>query len=187
MFHVKAAHLAAQRAGRSLVRKYGLTPARFDLLNALRGKGMRQCDLWRRLHVVRSVVSEMIAALLELRWVKRVRAADGRTWLVLLTQRGLAIIERAYAACVDNGDATMLMDAGLTGGHVELDAQQKRLDLIFTCEAISEMFRTAPRFYSRDLYTWHPEDYWMWLTDPNDRTGGEKVPFVDELGSLSDV
>src|SRR5579885_110792 len=89
MFHVKAAHLAAQRVGRSLVRKYGLTPARFDLLNALRGKGMRQCDLWRRLNVVRSVVSEMIAALLELRWVKRVRAADGRTWLVQLTQRGL--------------------------------------------------------------------------------------------------
>jgi len=184
MFHVKAAHLASQRVGRSLVRKYGLTPARFDLLNALRGNGMRQCDLWRRLNVVRSAVSEMIASLLELGWVKRVRAADGRTWLVQLTRRGLALFEQANVMCVENGDATVHMDAGVTGGHVELDAQRKREELIFACEHICEMFRIAPHFFSPPLYLWHPEDYWTSLTDPNDRTGGESVPFVDELGSV---
>ncbi|HEY1960422.1 MAG TPA: hypothetical protein VGH28_32650 [Polyangiaceae bacterium] len=181
MFHLKAAHLTAQRVGRALVGRFGLTPARFDLLNALRGKGMRQCDLWRRLNVVRSVISEMVAALLSLEWVKRVRAADGRTWLVMLTRRGRAVIEAAYAECVDNGEATVHMDAGLTNGHVETDAQAKRLELIYACGSMHEVFRATPSFRGPCLYGWHPEDYWTWLTDPNDRTGGEVVPFVDEL------
>ena len=181
MFHAKAAHLAAQRVGRRLLRGYGVTPARFDLMNALGVRGMKQSDLWRRLNVVRSVVCEMVRALRELGWVKRVRAADGRTWLVQLTQRGRAIFERAYAGCVENGDATAYMDAGLTSGYAELDASRYRNEFIFACDALDAAFRVTPWFEGACLYGWHPEDYWTWLTDADDRTGTEKIPFVSDV------
>ncbi len=170
--------MAAQRVGRGLLRKLGLTPARFDLMTALGKRGMRQSDLWRRLNVVRSVISEMLAELLALAWVKRVRAADGRTWLVEMTRRGREVLERAYATCVDNGDATVLMHSGLANGHLECDSQQKRLDFIFACLALEGTFRVAPVFEAEELYGWHPEDYWMWLTDYQDPTGTEKIPFM---------
>src|SRR5690349_980733 len=84
MFDVKAAHLALQRVGREFAHPYGMTVARFDLMNALGGKGMLQKDLWKLLQVTRSVVCEMVQSLMEKGWVKRVRAADSRTWPDLL-------------------------------------------------------------------------------------------------------
>jgi len=182
MFHLKAAHLGTQRVGRGLLRRFGMTPARFDLMNALGEKGMKQNDLSRLLSVVRSVVSEMIGALEALGWVKRVRAADGRTRLVMLTRRGRALLERAYAECVESGVATVHMDAGICGGYAELDAQRKREEFIYACEAIDGFYRRTPWLQGKDPYAWRPDDYWFWLTDPNDRSGAE-IPFVDQLGS----
>ena len=180
MFEVKGAHLAVQRVGRGLLRRFGLTPARFDLMNALGQKGMKQNDLWRRLNVVRSVVSEMVQALRRLAWVKRVRAADGRTWLVQLTQRGREVFERAYAEWVETGIVAQHMDEALVEGHLEQDAEQKRLELIYPCEALQERFRVRPPFRGQDLYGWYPEEYCYWLTDAEDRNDSE-LPFVDRL------
>jgi len=180
MFHLKGAHLTAQRVGRTLLRTFAITPARFDLMLALGEKGMRQNDLWRRLGVVRSAVSEMLRSLRALGWVKRVRASDGRTWLIQATRRGRAVLERAYERCVANGDATVHMDAGLTEGHVEIDALARRNAFIFACDGFETHFRLVPWFRGRDLYEWHPEDYWTLLTTHDDPTGGEAVPWVDE-------
>jgi len=179
MFHMKAAHLAAQRVGRRLLRRFGLTPARFDLMRALGDKGMKQRDLWRCLSVVRSAVSEMVAALEGLAWVKRVRAADGRTRLVQLTRRGRAVLERAHAECVETGVAAVHMDAGLCGGHVELDAQEERLRFLYSCEDFDGFYRVTPGLRREDLYPWRPDDYWFWLTHAEDRTGAE-IPFADQ-------
>lgn len=183
MFEVKGTHLAFQRAGRSFLREYGLTPARFDLLNALGRDGIRQSDLWKRLNVVRSVVSEMVRALQALSWVKRVRAADGRTWLVMLTRRGRDVFERAYAECVENGDVNVSVDAALTNGHVELDAMRYREELIGVCGHVQAMFRTTPWFRGRDLYVVDIEEYCYWLTWPGEPPG--ETPFVDAYMATS--
>ena len=178
MFEVKAAHLAAQRLGRGLLRTFGLTPARFDLMNALGQKGMKQSDLWRRLNVVRSVVCEMVRSLEELAWVKRVRAADGRTWLVQLTRRGRELFERAYQQWVETGIVAQHLDEALVEGHLELDAEEKRLELIYPCRALQEWFRTRPFLRGPDLYCWYPEEYCYWLTNAEDRCA--EIPFVDD-------
>ena len=176
MFHLKGAHLAAQRVGRGLLRRFGLTPARFDLMHAVAATGMRQSDLWKRLGVVRSVVCEMVRSLEVLGWVKRVRAVDSRTWTVQLTRRGREVFERAYARWVESGDASLYMDAALTGGHVESDAQEKRLHMIYACDDVHAAFRTQPGFFAPELYPWHPEDYYFMLTNPDEPPG--RIPFV---------
>ena len=182
IFHVKAAHLASQRFGRRVMRKLGLTPARFDLMNALRAGGMKQSDLWKRLNVVRSVVSEMLQALRRLGWVKRVRAPDSRTWLVELTRVGREVFARAYDEWVESGRAALHVDAALCRGHVEGDVDRHRLEIIYGCQTLDEAFRGMP--WSRgadDLYVWNPEDYYFWLTDADERDG--RLPFADEPGA----
>ena len=176
MFRLKEAHLAVQRVGRGLLGRFGLTPARFDLMHAVAANGMRQSDLWKRLGVVRSVICEMVRSLEVLGWVKRVRAADSRTWLVYLTRRGREVFERAYARWVESGDATLYMDAALTGGHVESDAQERRSEMIDACEKVDAAFRTRPWFHAPELYPWHPEDYYFMLTSPDEPPG--RIPFV---------
>jgi len=173
MFHVKGAHLAVQRVGRRLLHRFGMTPARFDLMHALGRRGMRQCDLWRQLNVVRSVVCEMVRALRVMGWVKRVRAADGRTWLVQRTRRGADVFRRAYEACVERGDAAVWMDFALTGGHVESDAEDTRNTFVFHCDEIERTLETRPPRRATDLYVWRPEDYYARLVEP-----GEIAPYV---------
>ena len=176
MFHAKGAHLAAQRVGRRVLRKFGMTPARFDLMNALGAKGMRQSDLWKQLNVVRSVVCEMVRALGVIGWVKRVRAADGRTWLELRTRRGAELYARANAACVESGDVGVWLDFALTGGYVERDALDARIAFVQQCRDVIGTLRTGPPVCASDLYVWDPEDYYAWFTEPGDIE--PEVPWV---------
>ena len=182
-FEVKRAHLAGARACGRALRPFALTPARFDLMNALGADGLKQSDLWKRLNVVRSVVCEMVRALEALGWVLRVRAADARTWLVTLTRRGREVFARAYDRWVESGDVAVHMDYGLVRRHAEIDAEEVRTDFLHVCDALHEVFRTLPWFRGRDLYTWRPEDYYAWLTWPGEIT--DDVPFVsaDMVGS----
>jgi DNA-binding MarR family transcriptional regulator len=179
IFHVKGGHLAVQRFARRALRSFGLTPARFDLMKALGDRGMRQSDLWKRLNVVRSVVCEMVRALGRLGWVARVRAPDSRTWTVRLTKVGRAVFERAYDACVENGNVAVAVDAALCEEHLEIDWEQHRLDIIHSCDTLDAAFRAMPWFRGPDLYLWDPEDYYFMLTDAEDRDGD--LPFVDTL------
>jgi DNA-binding MarR family transcriptional regulator len=177
-FHVKGAHLASQRFGRRVLRRFGLTPARFDLMNAVARRSAKQNDLWKRLNVVRSVISEMLRSLRELGWITRVRAADTRTWVVQLTPKGRRLFDRAYDAWVESGNATVAVDAALCEQHVELDVEAKRLGVIYACRAIDAAFRAMPRSDGPDLYFWDPEDYYHRLTDAEERFSD--LPFADE-------
>ncbi len=177
LFGLKGGHLSASRFARRALRPFALTPARFDLMNALGRRGARQCDLWRRLNVVRSVVSEMVGALLELGWVKRVRAADGRTWLVSLTKRGRDVFERAYARWVESGDAAVYVDAVLVDRQFEVDPARSRIELItLTARFIDELGWELPR--ARSLYPWDPADYYFFFADMDPPSTYGPVPFV---------
>lgn len=176
MFETKATHLAVQRVGRTLLKRYGITPARFDLMNALGVEGLRQSDLWKRLNVVRSAVSEMVRALQALGWVKRVRAADSRTWLVMLTRKGREIFQHAFDECVENGDTAVVMDYGLAQTHVENNSQRAREEYLFYAMSISSSFRSMPWFHGDDLYCIDIEDYCYWLVHQGDPAG--EVPYV---------
>ena len=115
LFEMKKAHLAGARFGRLLLKPFGkkLTPARFNLMLALHGKPMRQSDLWKLLGVVRSVVSEMLDSLKKLKWVKAIRAADGRTRLISLTRFGRWLIDLAFKRCILSGDMPLEVDRAL--------------------------------------------------------------------------
>jgi DNA-binding MarR family transcriptional regulator len=163
MFEVKAAHLAVQRVGRGILRPHGLTVARFDLMNALGERGMKQSDLWKRLNVVRSAICEMVHSLMELGWVKRVRAADSRTWLVMLTRLGREVFRRAFDEHVESGNVAVLMDYGLAQRHVDVDTQSIRETLWWHLTSIQVTFRTTPWWRGDDLYLCNPEDYYGWF------------------------
>jgi DNA-binding MarR family transcriptional regulator len=177
LFELKRGHLSATRIARRALRAFELTPARFDLMNAIGRRGARQCDLWRRLNVVRSVVSEMVGALLELRWVKRVRAADGRTWLVSLTRRGREVFERAYDRWVESGDVAVYVDAVLVDRQFEVDPGRHRIELITRmANFIEELGWDLRR--GRSLYPWDPEDYYDRFADMEPPWTCGRVPYV---------
>jgi DNA-binding MarR family transcriptional regulator len=161
IFETKGTHLTLQRVGRRLLRGFGITPARFDLLHALGQRGLKQSDLWKRLNVARSVICEMLEALLALGWVSRFRAADSRTWIVRLTSRGRAIFERAYDACVASGDAAVGTDYALAAGYVEVNAMNARHGFLGFCDDMQTVYRERPWFRGPDLYTWQAEDYYF--------------------------
>src|SRR5215471_2462941 len=128
LFEMKKAHLAGARFGRMLLRPFGgkLTPARFNLMLALHGKPMRQNDLWKLLGVVRSVVSEMLESLHKLKWVKSIRAADGRTRLISLTVFGRKLIDAAFDWCIRNGNMPCEVNRALEGPKADKKANSER-------------------------------------------------------------
>jgi DNA-binding MarR family transcriptional regulator len=178
MFELKAAHLSVQKVGRGLLRDHErMTVARFDLMNALGSEGMKQSDLWKRLNVVRSAVCQLVRTLMELGWVKRVRAADSRTWLVTLTRKGREAFQRVNEAQVESGNVAVWMDYGLAREQADSDAQDIRETLWWHLSSISTTFRTMPWWHGDDLYWCDPEDYWHWFTWPGESAG--ELPWVE--------
>src|SRR4029079_18092400 len=108
-FGFKRAHWSAVRVGKWVLRDVeGMTPARFDLLYLVRrvrlddplitdeGDGVTQDALWKGLGVHPSTVCKMIARLLEMGWIRRMRyPLDRRRWLVRLTDLGLRKVWKA--------------------------------------------------------------------------------------------
>jgi DNA-binding MarR family transcriptional regulator len=180
MFDVKAAHLSLQRVGRAITRPYGVTVARFDLMNALGTSGMLQKDLWKRLGVTRSVVCEMLQALMQLGWVERVRPADTRTWLVTLTARGRALFQRVFDENVENGEVATHMEYGLSRGGLAIDTLEVRERLLWDCCGIIQAYRSRPVWRGDALYVHDPEDYYAAVTTPDEGTWGD-VPFVTDV------
>jgi DNA-binding MarR family transcriptional regulator len=135
-----------------------LTPARFNVLLALYEQPMRQCDMWRLLGVVRSVMSEMLDVLSDLGWVKAIRAADGRTRLISLTVRGRKLFELAYARCIRTGDATVVVNRALEGPLREKKPSRERVGLVTIAARLVEFFGwRSPEV--NDLYVWDPDTY----------------------------
>jgi DNA-binding MarR family transcriptional regulator len=177
LFEMKRAHLGAARFARRVLRPYGLTPARFDLMTAIGSRGARQCDLWRRLNVVRSVISEMMKALLALEWVRRTHATDGRTWRVVWTDLGRAVYERANAERVLSGDVGVHVDAALVERSYERDPEPTRIELIIVALNLLYEFGWKQRDHD-SLYIWDPEETYHWFAEMNPPWTCGDVPFV---------
>ena len=89
---VKKAHWRTWAASWRMLRKCGVTPARFDVIHCLvkAGGSMRQESLRRALAVVKSTLSETLARMEKLGFVSRSRRTRwGR--VVQLTAKGLAV------------------------------------------------------------------------------------------------
>src|SRR6185312_17351015 len=89
---VKKAHWRTWAASWRMLRKSGVTPARFDVIHCLvkAGGSMRQESLRRALAVVKSTLSETLAKMEKLGFVSRSRRTrSGR--VVQLTAKGLAV------------------------------------------------------------------------------------------------
>ena len=155
LFEMKKAHLAGARFGRTLLKPFGgkLTPARFNLMLALHPKGMRQSDLWKLLGVVRSVVSEMLDSLTKLKWVKAIRAADGRTRLISLTRFGKMLFELAFAHCIRSGNMPCEVNRALEGPTEDKHPNSERYKASKIAVKLTEYFGwiLEPEV---DLYIW---------------------------------
>lgn len=92
-FAVKAANLRSMSFQRRVARGLGITPARFDLLWAVKGSGGKQDALARCLAVSRSNVGRMVRALERLGWVTRRRDVDRRKRVISLTERATELLE----------------------------------------------------------------------------------------------
>ena len=106
LFSMKRAHQSALRFSWHVLKGTGVTPARYDLLHALRKNknGMRQKHLVRVLGVTRATVSKMLGSLEELGFVRReVDPSDRRCKIVWLTDEGLARLDAAYEKIVKPG------------------------------------------------------------------------------------
>ncbi|HEX4515820.1 MAG TPA: hypothetical protein VH054_19865 [Polyangiaceae bacterium] len=160
LFEMKKAHLAGARFGRQLLKPFGkaLTPARFNLMNALYSKPMRQCDLWKLLGVVRSVISEMLDSLSDLKWVKAIRAADGRTRLISLTRFGRMLFEVAFKHCILSGNMPLEVDRALARRHEREKSRAVRYRAASIANKLTEYFGWTLEGAS-DLYVWDPAEY----------------------------
>ena len=168
-FSMKRAHLGGQRLGRALLEPFGLTPARFDLLNTIVDceEPITQSELTRRLGVVRSAVCEMVKVLVALGIVKRTRAEDSRTWVVELSELGRRLQKEAYDELINDGVATQWADSLITD-RLDIDPVPRRYEWTQRFFSIGADLGNHVRSNS-DLYTWDIEELYGALITPGGR------------------
>ena len=115
-FDLKRAYHSTLRLTRRLLKRLGLTAARFDLLYIVEkaGKTMLQCDLRRVLGVTAPTVSRMLSSLQALGLVEReVMDMDRRRRHVTLTKAGLRCVRRAARHLIHSGWVELAVDSAL--------------------------------------------------------------------------
>lgn len=182
-FSMKRAHLGGQRLGRTLIEPFkgvGLTPARFDMMKTIFEceEMLSQAKLVQRLGVVRSAVSDMVKTLIELELLKKFRAADGRTFIVQLTDFGRKVIKRACDELLNNGEATAHVDELITHDERECPID-RRADWTGWFFGIGARLGNDA-LANCDLYWWDIEDLYAVNIRPEDGPTWGDVPWVDE-------
>jgi DNA-binding MarR family transcriptional regulator len=129
-FSVKRVHLRVVEESKALLRRFGLTPARFDLLRIIyeyEPHGIPQSEIRLLLGVSATTVSRMLIALEALGFVERTPVdGDRRRLLVKLTDFGWGRYEDADVACVCSGRAEDMARRGV-GGDAKLASIRLRL------------------------------------------------------------
>jgi DNA-binding MarR family transcriptional regulator len=114
-FGLKRAHHGVLRVTRGALAKMGLTPARFDLLYAVREReGLRQIELCTALGVSRPTVCRMLRSLEDLGLIERdTSCADLRQRFVFLTYAGRRCIRKAVRRFIRWGMAQLMLHGAL--------------------------------------------------------------------------
>ena len=110
-FAFKRAHHAALNFARPILRKFSLTPARFDIIVAAT-IDPTQAGVRRLLGLGRATISEMLGRLEELGIITREKL--GRTRRIALTAVGRALFEKAHRACVETREVARSIDTLFT-------------------------------------------------------------------------
>ena len=156
-FGCKRAHHACLRLTRGMLKKLGLTAARFDMLTAIR-RGFRVCqrDLCDKLGVTAATVSRMLRSLEDLGLVHREPDYDRRRRCVTLTPMGMTRLRRADTVLLGSGIVQLALDSALTRGRAYSETlcfwAMDRADTVMT--SLRQGFRDRATLY----YPWHPDD-----------------------------
>jgi DNA-binding MarR family transcriptional regulator len=149
------------RVTRKALAAFGLTAARFDMLQPLLNQRgdysypVLQDELRRKLGVTAGVVSRMLGALEKLGLVARTRAYDRRRRKVTLTERGMACMRRARRLLL-RGVRRIVWDAICFGRH--RDPEQRFLHMQ-RLESYLDVLRRDFGDTATLYYPWgHPDD-----------------------------
>ena len=116
-FSIKRVHLRVVEIGRMLLKKYGLTPARFDMLRIIDVHGpepVPQAKIRVLLGVSAATVSRMLISLEKLGFVERTKSKmDARNLLVALTGFGFEQVDEALVSLVGIGRAERMARRGV--------------------------------------------------------------------------
>jgi DNA-binding MarR family transcriptional regulator len=114
-FGLKRGYYASLRVTRGALRRYGLTPARYDVLFAIdaRFEASTQMGLRNVLGIARSTMTRMLTRMRELGLVTRTRAIDGRTWNLALTNEGRTRLRDAHYDLVLAGHIPLAVESAL--------------------------------------------------------------------------
>ncbi len=163
---LKQAANEALIAQNQMTKEFGLTPARFDVLFALKEFSdelptmtMTQYELRDMFRVTAPVISRMLRSLEKLGLVRRgPRTRKYRTSrLVHLTERGRALIKRAAKRIVFNGRVRRLASRALRRGSRSNDEHRRDLlgGLLSTLTTFLHLRRCPP---TPIALSWEPED-----------------------------
>jgi len=183
-FSMKRAHLGGERLGRFLLepfKVFGLkTTARFDMMKTIyeSAEMLSQARLVEMLGVVRSAVSDMVKVLIKLKLLTKFRAADGRTFIVQLTEFGRALIKKACDELMNNGEATAYVDNVITD-NFNRDPMSRRHDWTAWFFYIGQRLGNDA-VANRDLYWWDIEDLYASIIRPEDGETWGPIPWMDE-------
>ena len=157
-FNLKRAHHGSLRFGHAVTKEFGLTPARFDLLFALKQHRdehplpMTQLELRGILGVSAPTVSRMLRCLERLALVWRGPRRDN-TRRVALTSRGRMLIRRAAKRILYSGLARRTADRAIR--------RFRKADDFMRRGSIDEKLRAIRRFFgdvATLYYPWDPDD-----------------------------
>lgn len=116
-FSVKRVHLRVVEVSKKLVRQFGLTPARFDLLrvvDAHEPEAILQSKICTLLGVSAATVSRMLIALEKLGFVERTECKDDRrNLLVRLTDYGWNKLDEAIVHLISSRRASRFAKRGV--------------------------------------------------------------------------
>ena len=130
LFAYKRVHLAGNRNARMLLLKFGVTPARFDLMRILYGErifSMPQSWLRGHLGVARATLSRMLLALEKLGFVERkIEETDRRTKRVTLTHAARSLVWNVLVGLVRPRVLSSVIDEGLERHHPPVTAEAER-------------------------------------------------------------
>lgn len=171
-FAAKRAHYAALRLTRPLLQRFGLTPARFDMLYALFFEveewagpqftgpyfQFRQSMLTRALGVSRTTVSVMARALEALGLMARTRAKGAREVMVNLTTEGRARVRAVIAELLAPGHIELAIDSILDAAGDEWTTPARLLPIKSDLNRHLRSLRDAAGDTSHLLYPWHEDD-----------------------------